>query len=389
MRSPAAGRELRDERELRDRVERPAALGFRMPAEWEPHRATWIAWPHHRPDWPGKFPAIPWVFAEVVRHLTRSPLSTARPRERVAILVASEREQRSAQRVLEKAGAPLEQVEFHRHATDRVWSRDFGPLFVRAPGGEVAITDWKFNGWAKYGNHQHDDKIPARLARTLGLRTFTVHADGEGGRRRRVVLEGGSIDVNGLGSLLTTEECLLSEVQARNPGLGREGIERALADHLGARRVIWLKNGIVGDDTHGHVDDLARFVGPRTVVACAEPDRGDDNHAALAENLGLLRAARDQDGSELEVIELPMPAPVRFGGVRLPASYANFYIGNHAVLVPTFNDPNDRRALGILEARFPDRCVVGVHALDLVWGLGTFHCMTQQEPLGTPLGTRR
>jgi len=361
----------------------PASLGFRMPAEWEPHRATWIAWPHHRPDWPGKFPAIPWVFAEVVRQLARPALSSARPRERVAILVEDAAGERAARRVLERSGAPLDQVEFHRRLTDRVWTRDYGPIFVRSDAGEVAATDWKFNGWAKYKNHLRDDRVAAAIGPLRGRRAFRATAS-DGGAARQVVLEGGSIDVDGRGTLLTTEECLLSPVQARNPWLDRAGIERALGEHLGVRRVIWLKDGIVGDDTHGHVDDLARFVAPATVLIASEPDPADANHRALAENLALLRAARTADGQPLEVRTLPMPAPVVFDGVRLPASYANFYIGNHAVLVPTFDDPRDRQALAVLEACFPDRAVVGIHARDLVWGLGTFHCMTQQEPLGGP-----
>jgi agmatine deiminase len=355
----------------------PSALGYRMPGEWEPHAATWLSWPHERADWPGKLAPIPWVYGEVVRHLT--------PGERVRILVKDVGTERKARALLGRVGADLGQVDFFRVPTDRSWTRDFCPLFVKATkddsgrNGDVALTCWKFNGWAKYANHKRDAAIGAWLARRLKRRAWfpTVSA---GPRAPRLVLEGGSIDVNGQGTLLTTEECLLSPIQARNPGVSREALERAMGEHLGVRKVLWLGNGIAGDDTHGHVDDLARFVDARTVVIAEESDPSDANHAALVENRARLDAMTNADGQSLRVIGLPMPAPVRLDGIRLPASYANFYIGNHAVLVPTFNDPNDRRALGILGDLFPTRKVVGIHAVDLVWGLGTLHCMTQQEP---------
>ncbi|MDX2035641.1 MAG: agmatine deiminase family protein [Isosphaeraceae bacterium] len=358
----------------------PARLGFRMPAEWEPHVATWIAWPHNRNDWPGKFAPIPWVYSEIVRYLSRF--------ERVEILVEDRRAQRHALERLERAGAVIENVGFHRIPTDRVWTRDTGPTFVVNPSFatelSVAMIDWRFNGWAKYDDHLKDDRLPKRLAKRLGFERFVPSVE-ISGESRRFVLEGGSIDVNGQGTLLTTEECLLSDVQARNPGLSREGIESVLADQLGIRQVIWLGDGIVGDDTHGHVDDLARFVNRNTVVTVVETDTHDDNYERLRDNLARLRAARDQDGSPLEVVTLPMPRPVVFEGTRLPASYANFYIANGLVLVPTFNDPADREALSTLSTLFPDRQVVGIHAVDLVWGLGTIHCMTQQQP--APIGT--
>jgi agmatine deiminase len=334
----------------------PRALGFRMPAEWEPHQATWLAWPHNREDWPGRFAPIPWVYAEIVRKIARV--------EKVRIIVQSRDAENSARKILKKAGADLEAVEFFYHATDRVWTRDFGPIFVRDSRGEVAITNWRFNGWAKYDNWKLDNAIPAALAKQLRMRQW----------QPGLVLEGGSIDVNGRGLLLTTEECLLSPVQARNPGLGRREIEQAFGDYLGVRKTIWLRNGIAGDDTHGHIDDLARFVAPKTVVIVSEQNKSDPNYEPLRENLALLRA------QPLRVVKLPMPAPVVFAGQRLPASYANFYIANRLVLVPTFNDPNDRVALRTLARLFPDREVSGIHATELVWGLGTLHCMTQQQP---------
>jgi agmatine deiminase len=348
-------------------TEPPAQLGYRMPAEWEPHEATWIAWPHRRDDWPGKFAPIPWVYTEIVRHLHRA--------ERVCILVADRREEGRARRRLHRAGVDNPGVEFFICPTDRVWTRDYGPTFLKSADGGMALLDWQFNGWAKYPDWQRDDAVPARLAEGLKLRVWQPQLDG-----RRIVLEGGSIDVNGQGLLLTTEECLLSDVQQRNPGLTRHDYERVFADYLGVRKVLWLGRGIAGDDTHGHIDDLARFVGPRTVVTSVEEDPSDVNYAPTRENLERLRGMTDLDGRSLEVVPLPLPEPVVFDGQRLPASYANFYIANDRVLVPTFNDPNDRRALGILADLFPGRTVVGIHAVDLVWGLGTLHCLTQQQP---------
>jgi len=341
-----------------------------MPAEWEPHAATWIGWPHNKSDWPGKFAPIPWVYGEIVRKLA--------PWETVRILVNSASHQAEARRVLTKCGVDLAQVEFLCFPTNRGWTRDFGPIFVKkdGPPPQVAIARFHFNAWAKYPDWKKDDKIPERAARRLKLRLLQARMNGQ-----PVVLEGGSIDVNGRGSLLTTEECLLHPtVQARNPHLHRAEVEQVLRDYLGATNVLWLGLGIAGDDTHGHVDDLCRFVGPRTVVLCREDDPHDANYRPLAENRERLQGMRIEDGSAIDVIDLPMPAPQYFDGTRLPASYANFYVANAAVLVPTFNDPQDRVALGILGECFPDRPVVGIHAGDLVWGLGTLHCLTQQEP---------
>jgi agmatine deiminase len=320
---------------------------FRMPAEWEPHEATWIAWPHNRRDWPGRFAPIPWVYGEIVRKLAAV--------ERVRILVQSPAVEKQAHRVLEKAGANLDAIEFIPRETDRVWARDYCPLFVRNGKGEIALTTWRFNGWAKYPNHRRDAAIPAFFTRLLKLRAFDP----------KMVLEGGSIDVNGQGLLLTTEECLLSDVQQRNPGMTREQIEDRLSEFLGVRQVIWLKTGIAGDDTHGHVDDLARFVDAETVVLVAEADPADA--------LTLRRTG-------LRVVRLPMPRPLVFDGARVPASYANFYIANGLVIVPTFNDANDRVALHTLAKLFPDREVVGINCTELIWGLGALHCMTQQQP---------
>jgi len=329
-----------------------------MPAEWEPHEATWIAWPHNRDDWPGRFAPIPWVYGEIVRKLSRV--------EKVRILVSGAALERQARRILRQVGARMEAVEFFECPTDRVWTRDYGPLFVKNRR-EVAATAWRFNAWAKYDDWKRDAAVPAFITERLGMTSWTPG----------MVLEGGSIDVNGAGLLLTTEECLLSEVQARNPGMTRRDIERKLRDYLGAERVIWLRNGIAGDDTHGHVDDLARFVAPDAVVVASEDDRSDANYEPLRENYALLKEVG------LRVTKLPMPRPVVFAGRRLPASYANFYVANGLVLVPTFNDPADRVALGRLAKCFPDREVTGIDCIELIWGLGALHCMTQQQPAGS------
>ena len=354
-----------------------------MPAEWEPHAATWIAWPHNGEDWPGKFSPIRWVYTEIVRHLSRV--------ERVHIVVADGAMKRRVLRQLAAVDVDRTNVRFWRAATDRSWIRDTGPTFVvndrPTPGGkpEIGLIDWKFNGWAKYDNHKSDNRLPRKIARWLKRPRWTPRfaVEPAGPPSMRVVMEGGAIDVNGRGTLLATEECLLSEIQARNPRLDRPTLEQIFADFLGTSHVVWLGRGIVGDDTHGHVDDIARFVGPSTVVAAVEPKIDDPNHDPLADNLGRLRRATDQDGQPLRVVELPMPEPIVFEGQRLPASYANFYIANEIVLVPTFNDPADRIALSILADLFPERQVIGIHSVDLVLGLGTLHCLSQQQPQST------
>jgi len=339
-----------------------------MPAEWEPHEATWLGWPHEVTDWPGKFPAIPWAYAEIVRLLSHV--------ERVYLLVQNREAQARARAMLKKSGANLDAVDFFRVPTDRGWMRDSGPICVRNASGEIAYTHWQFNGWAKYRNHKKDAVAALQANKTVKHPIWQPKHKG-----RRVVLEGGSIDVNGRGTLLTTEECLLSTTQERNPGFSREDYAQVFRNYLGATQILWLRNGIVGDDTHGHVDDLARFVSPTTIVAVIEQDRSDSNYGALQENLSLLKSMKDTTGHSFRVETLPMPAQVYFDGQRLPASYANFYIANKLVIVPTFNDVNDRVALGTLSRLFPDREVVGVACRDLVLGLGTLHCMTQQQPL--------
>jgi agmatine deiminase len=339
----------------------------RFPAEWEPHAATWLAWPHFKDDWPGKFEPIPWVYAEMVRNLGRH--------ERIELVVNDAASERRARTVLDRANALSDNVRFHRWPTDRVWTRDSGCTFVVDAGPQLTAIHWRFNAWAKYPNYQHDAKLGGTMAQAANASEVQPTFG-----KKRLVLEGGSIDSNGQGTLLTTEECLLSKVQQRNPGMSRKDYEKTFADALGIKTVIWLGSGITGDDTHGHVDDITRFVAPDTVVTAVESNPDDPNYEPLRENIRRLREAVDQDGKQLAIIELPMPAPVLFEGRRLPASYANFYIANGIVLAPVFNDPNDRFALDILADLFPDRDVVGIYSGDLIWGFGAMHCMTQQQP---------
>jgi agmatine deiminase len=333
----------------------PAQVGFHMPAEWQLHEATWIAWPHNEDDWPGRFEPIPWVYGEIVRKLTAV--------ERVRILVNDEDREQAARSVLSKVGADLAAVDFYHLPTDRVWTRDFAPSFVSSPS-ETAAVKWRFNAWAKYDNWHRDDAAGRKIPSLVAKRAWEAP----------IVLEGGSIDVNGDGWVMTTEECLLSPIQARNPGMTREQLETMLGDYLGIHHVLWLRNGVAGDDTHGHIDDLARFVNRGTIVIASEPDRSDANFEPLRENREIL------EQYPFRILELPMPAPVIFDGQRLPASYANFYLANGVALVPTFNDPNDRIALNILAEALPGRRVIGINCTELVWGLGTLHCMTQQQP---------
>jgi agmatine deiminase len=356
-----------------------------MPAEWERHSATWLAWPHFEGDWPGKFEPIPWVYAEIIRHLVKH--------ERVELVVNNPAAARRARKVLERADALSENIRFQHWPTNRVWLRDSGCIFLKqglgpkeshvgtAGPGRPALEarqlalKFRFNAWAKYSNWRLDDKIGTLMAKAAHADEILPESIGS-----RIVLEGGSIDVNGAGTILTTEECLLSKEQERNPHMARVHYEKAFADYLGAPQTIWLGRGILGDDTHGHVDDLARFVSKNTVVTMVEPDSKDANHAPLRANLRRLQSARDQDGKQFTVVELPMPQPVVFEGRRLPASYANFYIADGVILVPVFNRPNDRIALNTLADLFPTREIAPVYSGDFIWGFGAMHCMTQQQP---------
>jgi agmatine deiminase len=349
----------------------PAEPGFSMPAEWEKHEATWLGWPHNETDWPGKIDTIRWVYGEIVRKVGAGEL--------VRILVNGKSDEKLARNYLSRAGANLRNVEFVIHPTNRGWTRDSGPIFIKRGNGaksEAAIVHFHFNAWAKYDDWQKDRRVPETAAKLLRKNLFNSQHNG-----KDFVIEGGGIEVNGCGTLLTTEECYLDpQVQVRNPGLGRKEIDDILKKYLGVTNVLWLVAGPVGDDTHGHIDDICRFVNPRTLVLIKETNKNDQNYHPLSENWERIQDLRLEDGSKPEVVALPMPAPLYFDRYRLPASYANFYISNAAVLVPTFNDPNDRIALGILGELFKDRPVVGIHAVDLVLGFGTLHCLTQQQP---------
>jgi agmatine deiminase len=344
-------------------ADRVGAAIRRMPAEWERHDATWIAWPHHEPDWPGKLAAIPWVYGEIVRALTAH--------ERVEIFCNDEKVEENARHVLDAHAISPSAYRLHRLATDRVWLRDSAPTFVIGSNGKPELVNWDFNAWAKYDNYSNDVKVGAAVESITGFsRVEPLRPDG-----RRLVLEGGGIEVNGGGTLLVTEEWLLGDVQLRNPGMSRPDYEKAFAEFLGVTRTIWLGEGAVGDDTHGHIDDIARFSAPDTVILAHEEDPADENHRRSLDNVNRLKKH-----SSLRVVTLPFPRPVMMSGERLPASYANFYVANDVVIVPTFNDPADRAALEIIAGEFPGRTVTGIHAVDLVWGLGTLHCLTQQQP---------
>ncbi len=345
---------------------------YTFPAEWAPHDATWIAWPHHEPDWPGKLGPIPWVYAEIARVIAAH--------ERVEILCHDEAVRASAQEHLSAHGV-TGNVRLHVVPTDRVWLRDSAPTFVHDALGGVQLVNWGFNAWAKYPNFQQDAEVGRAIERIATLPRIEPTRPDDGAR---LILEGGGIETDGAGSMLVTEEWLLSDVQVRNPGLDRDGYERAFRDYLGIRHTIWLGEGCVGDDTHGHVDDIARFVAPGVIVLAYEEDPADDeNHRRSVDNMRRLELAGAADGT-LEVVKVPFPRAVTMQGERLPASYANFYIANGLVLVPTFNDANDRVALDALARLMPDRAVVGIHAVDLVWGFGTLHCLTQQQPSRAP-----
>ncbi|MDB4876776.1 MAG: Porphyromonas-type peptidyl-arginine deiminase [Gemmatimonadetes bacterium] len=345
-----------------------------FPAEWSPHEATWIAWPHHEPDWPGKLAPIPWVYAEIARVLHEH--------ERVEIVCHSDEVKAAAEAHLAAHGV-RENYRLHIVPNDRVWLRDSGPTGVIGDDGKVALVNWKFNAWAKYDNYERDAQMGAAIARITGLPRIEPRRPDNG---ERVVLEGGAIETDGAGTMLVTEECLLSPIQARNPGLSREGYETVFRDALGIRQTIWLGEGCVGDDTHGHIDDIARFTAPGVIALAYEDDPADDeNHRRSVDNYARLQSAGGAAGA-LKIVKLPYPRPVIMNGERLPASYANFYIANGVVIVPTFNDRNDRTALNTIAELFPGREIVGIHAVDLVWGLGTLHCLTQQQPLGVGRG---
>lgn len=339
---------------------------YHMPAEWAPHKRTWLSWPHAQKDWPNKFAPIPWIFAEMIRAIARS--------ERVGLLVHNEKIRAQAMEMLDCVGVDLRRIDFTAAPTNRGWLRDCGAIFVHDETGARIALDFGFNGWAKYGNYKHDNAVPDIMATATKTKRITPRH-----HNKPIILEGGGIDVDGEGTILVTEEWLLSNTQIRNKGFSREDYESIFAHYLGAAKTIWLGEGILGDDTHGHVDDITRFVAPARVVTVVESNSKDANYARLKDNVKRLKKARDAKGRALDVIELPMPTPVICEGERLPASYANFLITNGSIIVPIFGDVNDRIALNMLAQCFSNRDIIPVYARDLVWGLGTIHCLTQQE----------
>ncbi|WP_339731177.1 agmatine deiminase family protein [uncultured Gimesia sp.] len=338
----------------------------RLPAEWEPHQVTLLCFPYNGNDWPGKYDVVKWAFVEIIRKVAEF--------EPVLLVVKSEEQQQKVDAMLQQAHANTKQVKYIIQKTNRSWMRDSGPIVVQRSDGKREALQFRFNGWAKYANHRLDLQVPPAIAKALNVPLTEVVYQG-----RPVILEGGAIEVNGKGTLITTEECLLDQTtQVRNPGFTKEDYAAVFEEYLGVTHVIWLGDGIEGDDTHGHVDDICRFVNPTTVVACVEPNKKDVNHRRLAKNLDCLKDARLEDGSKLNIVSLPMPGRLDFEDLRLPASYVNFLVTNGCVLVPTFNDPNDAKALGILSDLFPNLRVIGIHAVDLVWGLGTLHCLSHE-----------
>jgi agmatine deiminase len=334
----------------------PAALGYRFPAEWEPHAATWLAWPHKPETWPGKFEPIPAIWAEYVRTLAEF--------EPVHILAGGEAVFAQARELV----GSVPNVTLHDIPTNDVWARDHGPMFLAGPGLPPALVDWEYNAWGgKYPPFDLDNQVPGHVARLTGRKVFTPG----------IILEGGAVDGDGRGTILTTEQCLLNP--NRNPHLSKSQVEQYLADYCGARKVLWLGGGIVGDDTDGHIDELARFVAPRTVVAALESDPADENYEPLQDNYRRLRSMTDADDRPLEVIPVPMPKAMYYDEQRLPAAYLNFYIANGVVVFPTFGDPADDVARDTLARLFPGRQIRGIRAVDLVWGLGAFHCISQQQ----------
>ncbi len=346
----------------------PKQPPYRMPAEWERHRATWIAWPHEESDWPEKIPAVEWVYAEIARLLSLG--------EMVEILCDNLDVRSRAEYCLKKHHVSPERYRLHHIRNDRGWLRDSAPTCIRDSRGGLLWICWHFNAWARYDNFSADTAVARSIAEVSGLPfAHAIRPD----TAQPLVLEGGAIETDGEGTLLVTEECLLSPVQERNPGLKREQYEEAFRSYLGIEKTIWLSGSVEGDDTHGHIDDVARFVGPGKIALAYETDSKKDNGATAGRNLERLQQDVDARGRKLEIVLLPMPREVYCGAERLPASYANFYISNAAVIVPTFNDEHDRKALEVLAACFPGRKVIGLHAVDLILGQGAVHCLTQQE----------
>ncbi len=341
-------------------VSTPKMQGYAFPAEWVKHEATWLSWPHKEASWPGKLETVYEPYCQFIKVVARG--------EKVRINVKDEAMKAFAVAELKKVDADLSQIEFFFFESNDAWCRDHGPAFV-VKGNEKAVVDWGYNAWGdKYPPYDLDDVIPTKIAKHFNLSLFTPD----------IVMEGGSVEFNGAGTILTSEACLLNK--NRNPHLNREQIETYLKEFYGAEQVLWVGDGIVGDDTDGHIDDITRFVNEDTVLTVVEENPEDENYHLLQENLERLKQMTLLDGRKLNIVELPMPGAVIYDDTRLPASYANFYIANAAVIVPIFNDPNDERALGIIRACFPDREVIGINSVDIIWGLGSFHCLSQQEP---------
>ncbi len=341
----------------------------RLPAEWEKHQATLLAFPYEGADWPGKYESVKWAFTEIIRKIIAY--------EPLILLVKSEQHRDKVQAMLAKAHTDRSEISYLIQTTNRSWMRDSGPVIIKTSGGKREALQFRFNGWAKYPNYRLDRHVPKAVSSFLNIPLTQVLC-----RNKPVVLEGGAIEINGSGTLITTEECLMDQtIQVRNPGFTKNDYETIFHKYLGITNTIWLDEGIEGDDTHGHIDDICRFVNQNTVMVCVDENKNDPNHKKLKSNLLKLREAKLEDGSQLNIIEIPMPERIDFDNMRLPASYANFIFINEGLLVPTFNDKKDIYVLGVLREFFPQRNVIGIYAGDLIWGLGTLHCLSREIPI--------
>ena len=339
-----------------------------MPAEWEKQKSTWIAWPHNKKDWPGKFNEIPWIFSKIITELSKV--------QSVNILVKNNSDLKSVNFFLDTFRAKIKNIRLITCKTDRAWTRDFLTIFIKDKNRQKVISKWEFNGWAKYKNFKNDNKAFLKINKFKKFKVVKPKYN-----KKKIILEGGSIDVNGDGLLLTTMQCLLSKIQRRNKGLSKLDYYQIFKKFFGTKKIIWLNKGIYGDDTHGHIDDIARFVSKNKIFMAIEKNRGDKNYRNLKENIEIVKKFNKENRKKLKIICIPMPEPKFINGIRLPASYLNFYIANKVVLVPSFNDPKDKVILNIFKKHFKKRKVILIDCSILVWGFGTIHCMTQQEPI--------
>ena len=346
---------------------------FRMPAEWEPQKSVWISWPHNKNDWPGMFEKIPNVVGKIIKYLANH--------QRIDLLVNTNKIMYEARKKLKRTGCKLSNIKFHKIKTDRLWLRDSGPIFlINKKTRKKIMLNFKFTAWSKYKNFRNDNKINYQISKYLNIKSILPKKINSK-KFEKVVMEGGAFDTNGSGSILLTKECLLSSKQERNKGFKKSDYESLFSKYLNTKNFIWLNKGIVGDDTHGHIDDIARFVSKTTIMIADENNKSDKNYKSLKENIKIVRKSYDENGKKFKIIKIPMPSPIFIQKTRVPASYLNFFISNKTVLVPIFNVKEDKKVLKIFRKFFTKRKVIAVDCSDLIWGFGAIHCMTQQEPI--------